>query len=145
MTLTVQASDSSNSVNESTPLITFNERLNETMTYITNHDYQELLKESVRTSEVTKYQNLSEMSYSETVASFKKELNKSSRNRRRWDTITSKRTNDYPFLLQQQKEIKSLKDEINIRNQMTYFLAFALAASTATNLYFAYNCNSTQK
>ena len=141
----IQASESPKSVNESSPLVTFNECLNTATTYTPDPDYQKSTRENILAIEENKGQNLSEMSYSETIDLFKKGLNQSSRNKRQWATVRSKRTSDYPFLLQQQAEIKSLKNEINFNKKITNLLIFGLAVTTATSLYFAYNCNSGKK
>lgn len=145
MTGTMQAGESSDSVNELSPLVTFNESLNSTTTYTPDHEYQKSLKENILSIEENRCQNLSEMSYHETIDLFKKGLNESSRNKRRWATVRSKRTNDYPLLLQQQDEIKSLKNEINLYKKIIPFLVAGLVITTATSFICRYSCNSDQK
>lgn len=133
MAATVQAGESAVSVNEFTPLVTFNERLNSTTTYTPDPEYQKSLKE-------IRCINLSEKPYHKTIDSFEK----GRRNERRWAIVRSKRTNDYPLLLQQQDEIKSLKNEINLYKKITNFLIVSLAVTTVTSACFIYNCNSEQ-
>jgi len=145
MTTAIQASEPLNAVNESSPLVTFNESLNTIITYTPDHEYQKSLRKNIRFIEDNKCQNLSEMSYSETINSFKKGLSQANREKKRWATIKSKRTNDHPFLLKQQEEIKALKEEVSLNKKIIGCLIIGLAVTTATSLYVAYNCHSDQK
>lgn len=146
MTLSIQASTSCNKYNELSPLVTFNEGANKTITYTPDHNYQKALKENMAIikGNIT---NLPNLPYNEKVVYIKKTRNEADVKRRMWATIESKRTTDYPFLLQQQEEIKSLKNELSYNKKIINLMVAGLIGTTATCLYVSYicNCNSNQK
>lgn len=141
MTLAIEASTPCDQYNELSPLVTFNEHANQTITYTPDHNYQKALKENMATIEEN-IKNLPNLPYDEKAFYVKRARNGADVKKRMWANIKSKRTTDYPFLLQQQEEIKSLKNEINYNKKIINLMIIGLAGTTATGLYLAYICNS---
>lgn len=146
MTLSIQASSPCDQYNELSPLVTFNERANEILTYPSDYNYQKALKENMAIVKEN-IKNLPNLPYEQKAVYVKRARNAVNVKKRMWATIESKRTTDYPFLLQQQEEIKSLKNELSYNKKIINLMVAGLIGTTATCLYVSYicNCNCNQK